>query len=263
MNTVSGSALRAAVASRSLTIGPWVGIPDPTVVELMAGLDNDFLLMDGEHAALPPAALRSLLPCAEAYAKPVLYRVPSHAPTHLKHALDLGVSGVMVPMVETPDQAAAIVAACRYAPLGVRGIGPWRASGYYRHFSEYMANANDLTTLILQLESAAGLHHLDAIAAVPGYDVLYVGPTDLASALALPLGELGSDMLSILQRICVAGLAAGKTLGIDVADATSLPMLRELGFSFFTLGSDMGYVTEAGRAQATALATLNLRRTPS
>ncbi len=258
MNTAPGAALRAALAHRTLLIGPWVGIPDPTVVELMARLDNDFLLLDGEHSALPAAALRPLLPCAELQRKPVIYRVPSHSATHLKHALDLGVSGVMVPMIDTPRQAAAIVAACRYAPLGARGIGPWRASGYYEHFTDYLTCANDHTTVILQLESTVGLANLEAIAAVEGYDVLYVGPTDLAQAMGLPVGEFGPDLLATLERICQAGLAAGKTLGIDAPGSASLPMLRDLGFSFFTLGSDMGYLSEAGRAQARELALLDI-----
>lgn len=263
MNCALGTELRTALSSNAVVIGPWVSIPDPTVVEVMATLDNHFLLLDGEHSAMPATALRSLLPCAEVHCKPVIYRVPSHSPTHLKHALDAGVCGVMVPMVETPQQAAALVASCRYAPQGARGIGPWRASGYYTRFDHYLARANDCTTVVLQIESVTGLDNLEAIAAVEGYEVLYVGPTDLAHSLGLPIGTFGPEMLKVLSRICTVGLAAGKTLGIDAPNAASLPALIDMGFSFFTLGSEMGFMAEAGNALTAELATLTLGKKTS
>ncbi|WP_050577354.1 HpcH/HpaI aldolase family protein [Pseudomonas cremoricolorata] len=248
--------LPAALADGARLIGPWVGIPDPTVVELMAALDNDFLLLDGEHTPIPPTALRGLLPCAERYHKPVLYRVPSHAPEHIKQALDAGVAGLMLPMVETAAQAAAIVDASRYAPLGTRGIGPWRASGYYQHFTDYLQQANARTLLIVQIESRLGLDNLEAIAAVPSIDVLYVGPSDLAQSLGLAPGPFRPALLAALQRVCAVGRAAGKTLGIDVPSAAELPALQAMGFSLFTLGSDIGFITQAGQAQARQLAEL-------
>lgn len=257
MKTHLGSQLRAKLRSSAMLCGPWVSIPAPAVVELMAMGDNDFLLIDGEHSSVSAKSLGTLLPCAENHDKPVIYRVPSCSSPEIKFALDAGVSGVMVPMIETAQQAETVVANCRYAPQGQRGIGPWRASGYYRNFADYLAQANQSITLVLQIESRLGVANLDAIAAVEGFDVLYVGPSDLAASHGLPNAELGEEMRAILQRICTAGLAQGKTMGIDVHSVAQIPTLQHMGFSFFTIGSDMEFISNGADGLSRQLSQLS------
>ncbi|MBS9719713.1 4-hydroxy-2-oxovalerate aldolase [Tianweitania sp. BSSL-BM11] len=243
-----GKDFRDRLLGQAPVFGAWLSIPHPTIVEVMARLDVDFLLMDAEHSAIEVSALSTLLPAADLRGKPVIFRPRSQASAEIKSALDAGAAGVMVPMVESAEEACAIVAACKYAPLGKRGIGPWRASGYYDHFGDYLANANDATTVIVQLESVKGLDAVEAIAAVEGIDILYVGPADLASSLGAPLGEMKGPLLEACARVAKAARENGKIAAIDVGEVDHIPQLRDLGFSFFTIGSDVDFIQKAGRA---------------
>ena len=227
--------------------GPWVGLGQPTVVELLARVGFDFLLVDAEHSSVDAKQLSSLLPASDLYDVPVIFRTTSLAPSEMKIALDSGAAGLMIPMVETVDQAQEIVAASRYAPLGRRGIGPWRAAGFYDDVDAYMREANRATTLILQIESAAGLENAEAIASVEGVDVLFAGPADLASSLGLTVGVMSDHLVGALTRIAGAAKAHGKVAAIDLSSVDRLSMLRSLGFSLFTAGSDMDFITQSGR----------------
>jgi len=165
----------------------------------------------------------------------------------IKAALDVGVDALLIPMVESVDQALAIVNAAKYPPVGRRGIGPWRASNYFEDFDTYLANANSRTSLVLQIESRAGVDAAKMIAAVEGVDALYIGPADLASNFGLPVGEMSAAMLALCKEVSGAAKAAGIPIGIDLASPESIPELRELGFSFFTHGQDILLMMAAAR----------------
>ncbi|WP_343082368.1 HpcH/HpaI aldolase family protein [Ostreiculturibacter nitratireducens] len=248
MTLALGKLLRSRLKNDPMVIGAWVGIAHPTVIELMAREGFGFLLLDGEHAPIRTSALCTLLPPAELFGTPTVFRVPSQSTAEMKAALDAGVSGLMVPMVESADHARAIVSACKYMPLGRRGVGPWRASGYYDDFEAYLAEANDATTLMLQLESAAGLANLDEITAVEGYDVLFVGPADLASSLGLRVGEFDGPMVDVLRQVAERTQQAGKIPAIDAPSVSMIPLLSEMGYALFTIGSDIGFIQSAGRS---------------
>jgi len=249
--------LKARLRSDQPIFGAWVGIPHPTVIELMARSHFGFLLLDGEHSPIGVQDLARLLPSAELHGTPTIFRPRSKSAADIKAALDAGVSGLMVPMIETAEEARAIVAAGKYAPAGMRGIGPWRASGYYEAFETYLAEANDATTLILQLESAKGLANLADILAVEGFDVLFVGPADLASSLGLPIGRFDGEMRDVLQRTADAVKRAGKLAAIDVSAISVIPELIEMGYCLFTIGSDMGFIQTSGRGLVRDLAAFS------
>jgi 4-hydroxy-2-oxoheptanedioate aldolase len=254
-----GKALRGKLRENTPVFGAWVSIPHPTVVELMARLNVSFLLMDAEHSAIEVSALSTLLPAADLQSMPVIFRPRSQAPSEIKAALDAGAAGVMVPMVESAEEARAIVAACKYAPAGKRGIGPWRASGFYDNFGDYLSRANDATTVIVQLESVQAIANVEAIAGIEGVDVLYVGPADLASSLGSPIGELKGPLLEACARVAKAAQEAGKVAAIDLGDVGQVPKLRDLGFSLFTIGSDIDFIQKSGRALVSDLAAFTNR----
>lgn len=243
-------ALATRIERRERSFGPWVDIKNASVVEILARRDFDFLMFDGEHSPIDARALGALLPAAEVHGMATLYRAPDQDSATIKQVLDAGTSGIMLPMVETADQARAIVAAARYAPVGKRGIGPWRASGYYDDNDAFMAAANDTTTLILQIESRKGLENLDVIAAVDGFDMLYVGPADMASSLGLPQGDWSGEMMEVFQTISRAAKAHGKALGMDMALTGHRAALLEMGFGFFTFGSDYAFLASAADESA-------------
>lgn len=222
--------------------------PDPSVTEVMSQCGYDFLLFDGEHAPLPTQTLRYLLPITERRGAPAMYRPASHASPDIKAALDMGVDALLVPMVETVEQAKVLVDIAKYAPLGRRGIGPLRASNYYKEFDVYLATANTTTSLVVQIESQIAVDAAADIVAVDGIDGLYVGPADLASDIGLPIGELNDEFLVLLEQVAAAAAAMDKPCGIDLANVADIPKLRALGFTFFTHGQDTLLMMEAARA---------------
>jgi len=242
-----GKTLRSKLTGRDAVFGPWVGLVEPTVVELLARQAFDFLLVDSEHSSIDAKHLGALLPAADLYRMPVIFRTGSISPSEIKTALDSGAAGVMIPMVETVEQAREIVAASRYAPLGQRGIGPWRASGFYDQSDEYLREANAATTVIVQIESARGLENVDAIASVEGVDALFAGPADLASSLGLTVGVMSDELVDALGRIAEAAARHGKVAAIDLASVDRLARLRALGYRLFTSGSDMDFITQSAR----------------
>lgn len=227
-------------------IGTWMQIPHPTVAEAIAQAGFDFVLVDGEHAPIPPDVLGGILPSIELHQTPTLYRVRSNNPELIKSALDHGVSALMVPMVNSAEDAARVIEAAKYAPEGKRGVGPWRASNFYYDEQEYVASANKETAVVVQIETHEAVEAANDIAQTPGIDVLYIGPADLRASLGLPPG-LSPELLAACKRVADAAHRNGIVAGIDVASLDYMPKYIELGFSFMTLGLDTSYIIDGGR----------------
>ncbi|MCW2887564.1 MAG: 2,4-dihydroxyhept-2-enedioate aldolase [Streptosporangiaceae bacterium] len=221
-------------------IGMWVVSGSAYNAEICAGGGLDCLIIDCEHA---PNDLPSLLPqlqAVAAYPVEVLVRAPSGDPVLIKQLLDLGVRNLMVPMVETAEQARALVAATRYPPDGIRGVGAAfaRASRWGR-VPGYLASAADGLTLTVQVESRQGLERLEEIAGVDGVDAVFIGPADLAASL----GHLGDpehpEVVDAVDRAIAAVTACGKSAGVN---AFAEPMARRylsLGARLVLVGADV------------------------
>ena len=238
----------ARIKSGERQLGIWTQIPNVVVAENMAQSGSDFLLVDGEHAPIPPHALLEILPATERYDMPVLYRVAWNRIELIKAALDIGVNGIMVPMVNSAEEARAVVAAAKYPPSGKRGMGAWRASNYYQVDAAYRKGANIYTGVVLQIETQEALNNLDEIASTPGVDALYIGPADLALSLGIQLGHLNDDLLVACKAVVAAAKKNGIGAGIDVATLDYLPTYRDLGLSLFTYGSDFSFILDGSRA---------------
>ncbi len=242
--------LREKIISGRTVVGTWVSIPDIAVVEVLAQGGFDYLLIDGEHAPISPSQLFPLAVAAERRGCPVVYRVQTNSADLIKAALDIGIAGLMVPMVESPEEAAAVVSAAKYPPAGRRGMGPWRASNYFLDFQDYVAAANEQTAVIVQIESRAAVEKAAQIAAVPGIDALFVGPADLSGSLGVPVGKLEPPLLEALKRVVAAGRATGRCVGIDAPSNERLETFAGLGFRLFSFGIDAGYLSDGARAAA-------------
>ena len=227
-------------------IGTWMQIPHPVVAETLAQTGFDFVLVDGEHAPTPPDVLSGLLPSLERLGAPSLYRVRSNSADLIKGALDHGVSALMVPMVNSAAEAAAVVAAAKYPPIGKRGLGPWRVSNFYYDEAEYLATANEDTAIVVQIETREAVEAVDNIARTSGIDALYVGPADLRISLGTPPG-LNPTFLAACKRVVDAAKKNGKVAGIDVASLDYVGPYREIGFSLMTFGLDTSYIVDGGR----------------
>lgn len=233
--------------SRRPMFGTWLQIAHPVVVEAMAQTGFDFVLVDGEHAPTPPDVLAGVLPGLDLHDCPSLYRVRSNNPDLIKSALDHGVSALMVPMVNSGEDAASVVSAAKYAPLGKRGIGPWRASNYYYNEAEYVASANSDTAIIVQIETREAVDAVEEIARTPGIDALFVGPADLRLSMGFAPG-LNDAYLSTIKRVSDIAARNNLAAGIDVASLDYVSTYAKLGFSLMTTGVDTTYIIEGGRA---------------
>ncbi len=240
---------KAMAAGETIRVGHWVSISSTMVMEIMSRLGADFLLIDGEHSAIRAADLPGLLAAASLNEMLTVYRVRSQHSEEIATALDAGVSTLMVPMIKTAEEARVLVAKIKYPPEGRRGIGPWRASNYYDDFDSYLKDANERTTLIVQIECKTGLENVEEIAAVQGVDVLFVGPADLSASLGLPIGQMGGELLNACERAAAAADRHGKIAAIDLADGAYYAPLVKRGFTCFIHGADVGFLQRAGREQ--------------
>lgn len=231
--------------------GLWLALADPYSASVCAGAGFDWLMIDGEHA---PNDLRSTLEHLQvlaAFAVTPWVRPPVGDPVRIKQLLDIGARNLLIPMVETAAQARELVAATRYPPRGVRGVGAAlaRASGFGRD-TAYLQHADDGVCLMLQIESVAGLAALDEIAAVDGVDGLFIGPADLAASF----GQLGNPGHPDVQRaIRDAGArirASGKAAGILSTDPAQARTYLDWGYTFVAVGTDVTLLARATTALA-------------
>jgi 4-hydroxy-2-oxoheptanedioate aldolase len=245
---------KQALKEKRAQIGLWVGLPDHYTTEICAGAGFDWLLLDGEHA---PNDLRTLLQQAQVVAgypgTHAIARVPvghgNIGTTLVKQYLDLGIQTLLVPMVDTPQQATEIVRALRYPPLGIRGVGGARASRWGR-IANYPKEANAQTCLLVQAESRTAIDNLEAIAAVDGVDGIFIGPADLSAAMG-HVGELTHpDVQATIDKAIGRIVATGKAAGILTADEALARKYLSLGATFVAVGLDNNLLMKATSALA-------------
>lgn len=230
---------KACLKSRETQFGLWMGMGETLSAEICAGAGFDWLLIDGEHA---PNDLRGILAQLQAIAAypshPIVRPVVGDAAI-VKQMLDLGAQTLLVPMVETAEQAAALVAATRYPPGGIRGVGSAlaRASRWNR-IGGYLDEADGEICLLVQVESARGLENLDAIAAVDGVDGVFFGPADLSASLGLR-GQPGhSTVRAAIEDGIARTRRAGKAAGVLATDEALARAYLAAGALFVGVGVD-------------------------
>ena len=192
-----------------------VGTADATLCELVAMFGWDFLMADAEHGSVLAADMAGIARACERRAAVALARVPLGAPADVGRFLDAGANGVMAPFVQTPQEAARFVELVKYPPRGRRGVAGTRSLdfGLGGGLAERTAQANRDTLVIAQIESLPGLDQVEAIAAVNGVDIVFVGPTDLSQALGAPLQWEARAFIDAIDRIAAAAAGAGKVFG--------------------------------------------------
>lgn len=240
---------KKALADKQAQIGLWLGLADPYTTEICAGAGFDWLLVDGEHA---PNDVRSILAQLQAiapYDSHPIARVPmghGHIGEMLiKQYLDVGVQTLLVPMVDTPEQAQALVRATRYPQSGgaganqggIRGMGGARASRWGR-FPKYASEANAQVCLLVQAETQTALNNLDAIAATEGVDGVFIGPADLSASMG-HVGNPGHPKVQSAIEDAIKRISkAGKAAGILTPDEPQAKHYLELGALFVAVGLD-------------------------
>jgi 2-dehydro-3-deoxyglucarate aldolase len=237
---------RKRLWARESLIGTMVTLPAPAIAEILADLGFDWLFVDGEHG---PLETREILAILQAVGDrvPCLVRVPGAEEPPIKKALDLGAEGIIVPQVNTVDQAASVVRYARYAPAGSRGVGLARAHGYGLRFQEYLDEANQSVAVIVQAENAQAVENIESIVKVEGIDAVLIGPYDLAASL----GKMGriddravTDAIDHVTNTCEA---AGVPLGYFGISAQAIRPYMERGYTMIAAGVDTLFLAGAAR----------------
>jgi 2-keto-3-deoxy-L-rhamnonate aldolase RhmA len=230
------SGLRARIEAGEELLGTFIDLGSPLAAEIIATAGFDWLVLDLEHGAGGRDTTLGQLHAAGDV--PVLVRVPSAGSEELGWVLDFGAAGVVIPRVEDADVAAAAVDRSRYA--AGRGLhGGVRAARFGRD-AGYLSRADDERVVMVQIETPGALEQAAEIAALPGVDVLFLGPYDLGHALGLPPGPESPEMQSTAQGVATAAREAGKAAAVFLGEPGLAGRYRELGFNLIASGSAAG-----------------------
>jgi 2-dehydro-3-deoxyglucarate aldolase/4-hydroxy-2-oxoheptanedioate aldolase len=228
-------------------VGAFICLPCPESAELLAELGYDWLIIDTEHGPYDVLTAQRMLQ-AVGRRCPGVVRVPSNEDVWIKKALDIGAAGVLVPLVNTPEIAARVQRACRYAPEGTRGMGGARAHRYGIGFQDYVADANREIAAIVQAEHIDAVNHIDAIAAVPGIDAIFIGPYDLSASMGKPGRIQDPEVQAAIRRIRDAAFKAGLKIGIYCSDPESAREFIRQGYTLIGMSTDLNYLTQSAGA---------------
>ncbi|RWU21172.1 4-hydroxy-2-oxoheptanedioate aldolase [Pseudomonas alkylphenolica] len=225
--------------SGEVQIGLWLGLADPYCAELAANAGFDWLLLDGEHAPNDLRGLLGQLQAVAAYAAQPVIRPVIGDTALIKQMLDIGAQTLLVPMVESAQQAQALVRAMRYPPSGVRGVGSALArASRWNSIPGYLDQADAQMCLLVQIENLDGLARLDEIVAVEGVDGVFIGPADLSASMGHRGNPGHPDVQAAIEDAIVRIHKAGKAAGILSADQALARRYIELGARFVAVGVD-------------------------
>ena len=232
-------------------IGLWQAMASPFTAEICAGAGFDWLLFDGEHAPNDVPSMLAQLQAVESYPTHAIARPPIGDVVLIKQYLDLGFQTLLIPLVDTADQAAQMVRGMRYPPDGVRGVGAGSARvSRWNRVENYFRDADEQMCLLVQAETRTAMENLEAIAAVEGVDGIFIGPADLSASL----GHRGNAAHPEVQAVIEDGIkriaAAGKAPGILTSNNELAQHYLDLGATFVAVGTDVGILAK----QTTALA---------
>jgi len=232
-----------------LQVGLWTSFADPYAIEIVASAGFDWLLIDGEHAPNDLRAVLAQLQAVAAYPAQPVVRLPIGDPVLIKQFLDLGAHSLLIPLVESGKQAQQLVSATRYPPVGTRGVASARASRW-GSITDYMARADELVCLLLQVETRKGLQNLEEILAVQGVDGIFIGPSDLAASLGHPGEPSHADVVPVIEDAITKIKASGKAAGVLTADPDLARAYIGRGVTFCAAGIDTIILSQALKALA-------------
>lgn len=250
---VKPNAIKEIWAKGGVVVNGWLTIPSSFSAEVMAHQGFDSIVVDMQHGAIDYQTAITLVQAIGTTSVVPLARVPWNDPAIVMKILDVGVYGVICPMISTADQAEALVQACKYPPRGYRSCGPVRAK--YHLGSDYLDHADDQLLVIAQIETVAALENLDEILEVPGIDAVYVGPSDLAMALGSHArrGQQDPPVVAAKKKIAETCNRHGKAAGIHNPSAAAAAKMVEEGYRFVTIASDDRLLAAKATEEVTAI----------
>ena len=237
--------LRAKLRRGEVTLGLWCAIPSSFLVELVSAMDFDWVCVDTQHGLVGYADMVSMLQAAFAHRMPALVRVAANRPELIMGALDAGAAGVVVPLVNSVEEAARAAEACRYPPLGNRSWGPARAA--LQRSSYTPEEVNDATICVVMIENPPAVKAAKEILAVPGVDAVYIGPWDLSLSTHGKTPEPGGseEDSRAIESVLSAAISNGVAPGIACGGLSHVKRWVNAGFKLIAVNSDVGVVVDA------------------
>ena len=241
MKNIISINLRSKIKEKVLTIGSWITIGHPAVAEIMANAGFDWLVIDLEHSVIGIEKAGELIRVIDLCGISPLVRLTSNNPDQIKRLMDAGAHGIIVPMINSYEDAVKAVSATRYQPKGTRGVGLGRAQGYGINFGEYFEWQKNGPIVIVQIEHIDAIKQIDKILTVPGVDGFLIGPYDLSCSMGIP-GEFNNDLFKrAMNQICEAGKRLECIIGLHVVEPDTELLANSIkeGYSFIAYGVDM------------------------
>ena len=232
--------IKQLLRSGKTTIGSWMQLPHPSVAEIMAHGEFDWVAVDLEHGAVSCERLADLFRAFESKGTAPFVRVAQAASKDIKQALDAGCRGLIVPMIETREQIEAVIAWAQYPPDGTRGVGYSRANVFGKEFPGYFSEINRSLTIVAQIESIQAIENLESILSVPGIDAVMVGPYDLSASMGIT-GQFEHPKFHQAMAVYEAtARRAHVPLGLHIVqpDCAALHKKIQDGYQFIAYGID-------------------------
>ncbi len=259
--------IKRKLKAGEVTLGSWMSMGHVSVAEILSGAGYEWVVIETEHTAIDNSEVLRLVGAIEHAGAVPLVRLAWVDPIQSKAVLDSGAAGVLVPMVNSREDAELAVKMVKYPPVGFRGVGLARAQGYGARFAEYVAEANDATLLIVQIEHKDAVANIEEILSVPGIDGTFIGPYDLSMSMGLP-GQLDHpNVLAAKQKVLKATKAHGLAAGIHLVHpdraAAEVASCVSQGYQFIALGTDILFLGDSCRTlhgQAAAAAAAAVKR---
>jgi 2-keto-3-deoxy-L-rhamnonate aldolase RhmA len=247
MNT--HSSVKVKLQGGEPAFGSWIMIGNLAVAEILAGVGFDWIAVDMEHTAIDYRTLQELLCGIERCGAEGLVRIENNDPVVIKRVLDCGARGIIVPQVNSREEAERAVSAALYPPAGIRGVALGRASEYGACFQEYFESFDDQVVVMAQVEHVQAVENIEAILSVDGLDGVFLGPYDLSCSMGIPAQFDHPRMTAARETVKQAARKTGKALGIHETrpEAQAVQRLLEEGFRFIGCSIDTVFLRSASR----------------
>lgn len=252
MTDLPRNTFKAAIREGRRQVGLWCSMADPTGAEMLAGCGFDWMMFDTEHASVDAVSVLPLLQAVAPYPVHPIVRPGSLNPAEIKKLLDTGVQTILVPFVQSAEEARLAAASVAYPPDGIRGVAGLTRATRFGAIEGYAKKARDEICLIVQIETAEAMAELEAIAAVPGVDAIFIGPSDLAASL----GHVGNSGHPDVRRAVADGIrrirAAGLPAGFLSPDQSYVAEAIEAGAVFVAVDIDIAILRRGALDRAKA-----------
>jgi len=239
--------VRRTLLDRSVTFGTWIQVGHPAIAEILARTGFDWIAADCEHTDIDVAQFEGLARAMGNSGTAPLVRVRENDPLAIRQMLDAGAHGVIVPLVNSAEEAERAVAAAKFPPRGIRGFSFCRGNDWGADFAEYAESANDDITVVVMIESRQAVENIDTILAVDGVDGVFIGPYDMSGSY----GVTGRTDHPLVREACACVVSAcesaGKAAGLHVVLPTPDAVRQAIsdGFTFIALGVDTVFLRDA------------------